>query len=224
MHNPTNTSFPLKLAFDAWLSEAQSIVRHQSPVEELLAEHHVMASVLLAMEAEAKSLMSGRSLRPDFWADLIEFNGNFVHLCHRLKEEVHFIPAMVEHRLLDQSQVSAFHHDHGVAKDLTLSIRDGVEEGDWEKVLKLVLLYLHLLRPHMKREEQTLLCVAGTKLPSQVAEKLREAFTAVDKQALAERGRVHYVDLARRLSQACGIECNFISRNIGGTNGNLGRE
>ncbi|MCA8964188.1 MAG: hemerythrin domain-containing protein [Planctomycetes bacterium] len=188
--------------FAAWCEPGE---RRQSPFEELLAEHHLMSIVLAAMEAEAQGMLRGGALRREFWSDVVDFNGNFVHLCHRVKEEEHLIPALVEHGLLDAEQDNAVRHEHQSAKKLTLDIVDGVGEGDWERVLRVVSIYVHILRPHMRREETGLFAAAVHGLPAEVDERLRAAFAAVDARALAGRGRAHFVEIARRLAQATGV-------------------
>lgn len=205
MHAPQST---IEQAFELWIAEAEAPHKLQSPAAELLAEHHVMGAVLTAMEAESERMLSGGSLRPEFWTDVVDFNGNFVHLCHRVKEEEHFIPALLRLGILDAPQDEAIRHEHHSAKRLTLAICDGVAEGDWEKVLRIVSLYLHVLRPHMHREEAGML-LAAAQMPSSTSQELRTAFDLVDQKALAHRGRRHYVEVARRLSAACGIVCNL---------------
>ncbi len=201
---------PSRDAFVAWRAEGDSGERQQSPFGELLAEHHVMSIVLAAMEAEAQRMLRGGSLRREFWSDVVDFNGNFVHLCHRVKEEEHLIPALVKHGLLDDEQDNAVRHEHQSARKLTMDIIDGVGEGDWERVLRVVSIYVHILRPHMRREETGLFAAAVQGLPAAVDQQLRVAFDAVDASALAGRGRSHYVDIARRLAQATGVVADLL--------------
>ncbi len=193
-----------QVLYGLWLAEAGQGSRKQPPVEQLLAEHHLMSSVLLAMEAEADGMLTGRSLRIDFWRDLVDFNGNFVHLCHRVKEEQHLIPALLGAGLLDPSQATALGHEHESGKSLTLDLCQSVGDGDWESVLRLVSIYAHLLRPHMRREESGAFAIAST-LPTAVQHNLQVAFEAVDRSALEGRGREHYAQVARRLAKACGL-------------------
>ena len=201
----------LKGAFGVWLSESDARGRRQPPGEVLQGEHYLMESVLRSMEAELEHMLAGASLRTDFWGDVIDFNGNFVHLCHRVKEEDHLIPALVECQLIDADQHEGIQREHDRAKDLTLAIRDGVEEGDWEKVLRLVALYSQFLRPHMRREEDEAFLLAATELPPEVSDEIRARFDRVDAAALGASGRVGYVDLARRLTALAGVEYDLTS-------------
>ena len=201
----------LKSAFDVWLDESDARSRRQPPGEVLRGEHYLMESVLRAMEAELKLMLAGTSIRTAFWGDVIDFNGNFVHLCHRVKEEDHLIPALVEAQLIDADQHEGIEREHDRAKDLTLAIRDSVEEGDWEKVLRLVALYTRFLRPHMRREEDEAFVVATTELSPEVNEEIRVRFDHIDAAALGSSGRVGYVDLARRLNALAGVDYDLTS-------------
>jgi hemerythrin-like domain-containing protein len=192
-----------KQAFEQWIA-GPAAAGALLPAEELLAEHHVMAIVLAAMEAESQHLLAGRSLRPDFWSAVIDFNGNFVHMCHRVKEERHLIPALVEHRLLDAKLEHSVHQEHASGKELTLELCSGVEEADWEKVLRLVSIYAHVMRPHMRREEDSYFARAAS-LPPEVQDRLRRAFAEVDDTALGQDGRRRFVAVARRLATLAGV-------------------
>lgn len=190
-------------AFESWLAETVANKRQQDPIEELIGEHHLMTTVLAAMAAEAQGLLAGQPLRPEFWGSVIDFNGNFVHLCHRVKEESHLIPLLLEHDLLNPTACAAIHREHQSAKAMTQDLRSGVEQGDWEQVLRIVSIYIHMLRPHMTHEETGLFATATSQLPAAAMTKLRASFTAVEQAALADRGRQHYATIARQLANAC---------------------
>jgi hemerythrin-like domain-containing protein len=191
-------------AFDVWLAAGDAGERTQDPADELVAEHFVMTTVLAAMEAEVKNMLVGRALRPEFWSDVVDFNGNFVHQCHRAKEEEQLVPMLIEYGRLEARREQAIREEHRSGKDLTLSLCEGVEEGDWEKVLRLVSIYVHILRPHMQREETDLFSLVAS-LPVEARARLREGIAAVERRALAHRSRRDFVAMARRLAVAAGV-------------------
>ena len=192
-------------AFRAWLAEDAASESRLSPTRELLAEHYLMSSVLSCMDSEARRLKGGEPLRTFFWSAVTDFNGNFVHLGHRVKEEEHYIPALIESGLIERATIEAFHDEHDRAKQLTLHISGCVQRGDWEAVLRFVVLYVHFL-PHHMREEESRLFRIGAELPPETNGRLRGAFDEIDRKTLAGGGRMHYVDLARQLCSASGIE------------------
>ena len=200
--NTTGSS--LRTSFVRWLEAADGRGSTAGPTDELLAEHHVMEAVLAAMEAEAEGMLAGRPLRPEFWRDVVDFNGNFVHLCHRAKEEEHLVTSLVAHGRLDGKREQAIRQEHGSGKDLTLALIEGAAEADWEKVLRLVSIYVHIMRPHMRREESGIFAAAA-ELPAGALAQLRREFAAVDQKALGSGGRRRFVDVARRLATMAGV-------------------
>tara|TARA_R110002096_G_scaffold190499_2_gene371616 strand:+ start:176 stop:793 length:618 start_codon:yes stop_codon:yes gene_type:complete len=191
-------------AFQSWLAESDANEHRQDPIDDLIGEHHLMTTVLAAMESETQGLLAGRPLRNEFWAGVVDFNGNFVHLCHRVKEEIHLIPLLLDNGLLQPKERDAIHREHESARDMTLDLCRGVEQGDWERVMRIVSIYIHLLRPHMSHEEAGLFVTATSQLPAAAKTELRAAFAAVDQAALAERGRQHYAAIASELAKLCG--------------------
>jgi len=173
-------------------------------IDALRVEHHVMTAVLAAMEAEAERMLGGASLRPDFWRNVIDCNGNFVHRCHRTKEESLLVPALVANGILAERQVQAVHREHVAGGELTQSLCEGIGEADWEKVLRLVAIYAHLMRPHMQREEEGLFALAAT-LPMPVRERLRADCVAVEQQVLGADGRARFAAMARGLAEQAGV-------------------
>jgi len=187
-------------AIAAWIRcEAAGSQDRQGPAEELLAEHMLMSAVLGAMKEESGSLAAGRPLRVEFWSGVVDFIGNFVHLCHRAKEEEHFFPLLLKRGLVSLDGCEALRHEHTLAKDLTLNLCSAIEEGDWERVLRLASAYGGFMAPHMKREELELAPLTGGRLPPDEDSTLRQGFCEVEARALVEGGRRHYLELSRRL-------------------------
>lgn len=124
----------------------------QSATDELLAEHQLTESALSAMEAEAYRLAHQQAYRPEFWSGMVDFVGNFIHLCHRKKEEACLFPMLAEYGMKDQ--VDVWVQDHGHAETMTFDLLEALGEADWEKVLRLVSMYVPSVRAHMATEEK----------------------------------------------------------------------
>lgn len=208
-----NTSRPPYLdEFRAWRRAAEGALSDgetQSPTEELLAEHHLMNLVVTAMEREAGQLDQGAELRFDFWSDVVDFIGNFVHHCHRAKEEQVFYPAVVELGLIEAERSDVLEGEHRNAKELTLGIISGVENGDWEQVVRLVSMYAYFIRHHMRSEEMELVQPAVRELSPAIHSRLAGDFAAVENAALAKRNRAHYLDVVRRICDEAGVLHGF---------------
>lgn len=187
----------------AWVS-SEGQPHAQRPEDTLLAEHQLMRAVLSAMEKEAEDLLAGRPLRPEFWADVVDFIGNFVHRVHRVQEERFFFPKLIELDLLDATDQEHLEQDHTLLKQLTLALCDGVNEGDWEKALRVVSRYLHIMESHLDAEEQRLKSPALRSLSDEQVKGLQREFHSFARAASSETSRRHTLELTRSLCSQTG--------------------
>ncbi len=198
-----------ELDFMQWTKEARAgkdAPRIQDPVNELLAEHHIMDAVLAAMEREARRLSVHGELRPSFWERVVDFIGNYVHHCHRRKEEQAFFPLANRYETVSDGPVAAIGRDHEQAHKLTWDLYNGVNEGDWEKVLRASHLYLRVARDHLVREENHVFEPARDLMTPEDSEELRRRFDEIEKEALGERDRIYYLEVARSLCVDAGLK------------------
>jgi hemerythrin-like domain-containing protein len=189
----------------SWSDYGETGSRPQRPEEELWAEHLLMRSIVAALKKEARALRDGDPLRADFWNGIVDFIGNFVHSVHRAKEEAVFCPELIEHGLMDQDAEANLHREHGQLKDLTLELCAGVEEGDWEKALRVVARYAGLVSKHLDDEERHLRDPVVRDLPDDEVEAIRIKFDAIEDRVLASTGRAHYLALTKSLCADVGI-------------------
>lgn len=198
---------PHEPEFSAWVADARraGTERSQGAIDELIAEHHMMDVVLAAMDREARKLGQHQLLRLEFWEDVVDWTGNYVHQCHRRKEEEALFPVMLSHVGADQQLVEAIAAEHRQAKQLTLDLLDGVDEGDWEKVLRAAHLYVRLAREHLVREQTEVFEPAVRLLDAGQHAALRRAFDAIERDALGDRDRLYYLEVARRLARGAAL-------------------
>lgn len=191
------------LEFDEWARTCvEQAAARQAPADELLAEHHLAAGVMLAMEEGANRMVKGVHL-PDFWSGVVDFIGNFMHLVHRAKE-THCFPLSVSAGTLGSDEADELQSEHKSAMQTTVDLIGAVEAGDWEAACRYVSLYVHVMRPHMAHEERTLV-VGLRSLDAAGQAKLRAAFDEVERGAMQGRDRCYYLDLARRLCDLTGV-------------------
>ena len=198
-----------ELDFMQWAKEAKAgsvSTREQDPINELLGEHHIMDAVLAAMEREARYLSVHGRLRPDFWERVVDFIGNYVHQCHRRKEEEAFFPVAKRYELVDEGPVAKIHKEHEQAHQLTWDLVNGVSEGDWEKVLRAAHLYLRVARDHLVREETHVFEPARELMTPEDAADLRRRFDEIERDALGDRDRVYYLNVAKSLVDDVGLK------------------
>ena len=133
-----------------WVSGPHS--ESPSPWRDILGEHELAGLVLKAMEEETRRLYDRSVMRSDFWMRVADFARRFMENFHRRKEEEVMFPALA---LLgdegDRAVVEQFTKDHGRAHALTMDLCTGVEEGDWERVLRCAMIYVSGMRKHMQR-------------------------------------------------------------------------
>lgn len=193
-----------EVEFMQWVKAARdpSGARTQHPVDELLAEHYIMDSVLAAMEREARRLVVHRQLRPDYWEDVVDYVGNYVHQIHRRKEEQGLFPKLVN-RTVDVMQIAK---EHVQARNLTVDLLEGVSQGDWERVLRAAHVYLQVAKEHLPREESQAFEPARTLLDAAQTAEVRAKFNELEAFGLGDRTRLYYLELAQRLCQRAGLE------------------
>lgn len=195
-------------AFETWMRNAAAAggrVEPERPEQELLAEHHMMGLAISAMEGEARQLLRGASLRPDFWQLAVDFIGNFTHRVHRVKEEEVFFPALSERGLLTPEYCRHFAEDHEALGGLTLELCDGVAEGDWEKAFRVVSIYLSRIRPHLEMEERSLLAAEVSEIPEPVVADIQRRFHEIEVVGLGTEGRSRVVSITQELRRAVGL-------------------
>ncbi|MCC7382153.1 MAG: hemerythrin domain-containing protein [Deltaproteobacteria bacterium] len=194
----------------AWMAIAEQddvILPPQHPIDELLAEHHLMEAVVAVMWREVQGLKRGAGLRVEVWRDVVEFIGNYVHLCHRRKEEQALLPVLQQSGLLtDLGAAEATRHEHVRAAQLTLELVDGVSAGDWEMVLRVAEQYMSLIRPHLQREEQAFFAPLRRKMSEEAAAALRDEFRRCEAEGLGRFARGHYLAAVRRLCAAAQLD------------------
>lgn len=193
-----------ELDFMQWAKAAKAgpdAARTQDPINELLGEHHITDAVLAAIEREARRLSVHGQLRPDFWERVVDFIGNYIHQCHRRKEEQAFFPMAGRYEPVDEGPVARITKDHEQAHQLTWDMYNGVSDGDWEKVLRAAHLYLRVEREHMVREENHLFEPTRDLLTPEDAAQLRREFDEIERHALGERDRLYYLKVARSLCE-----------------------
>lgn len=197
--------------FVQWVQQARgNSESRQHPIDELLAEHHLMDIALAAMEAETHRLGRRKLLRNDVWTDVVDFVGNYIHLVHRRKESQCLMRAFAEavgddhHPVVQKTE-----EQHGRAARLTFDLVDGLNEGDWEKVLRTAQLYISFARPHLRYEESELFELARARLAPQQIAAAQEEFKRLEAFGLGERERLYYLEVAQRLAKRAGLDVSF---------------
>ncbi|MCK6544682.1 hemerythrin domain-containing protein [Myxococcota bacterium] len=200
----TNSNDEGRRALAEWLDAARSgaKVKAQHPADELVAEHRLLAPVLDAMELEANQVRFGKLIRIEFWEGVVDFTGNFIHLCHRRKEEEALFDVAESLGWVERPDLA---EEHRRAVRATLAIIESVSDGDWEMTVRLAAAYATGMRKHMAREEQGVFALIKEKLPDDRVRALGASFDAIDTAALA-KGRKPFVDVVVSLCKATKLD------------------
>lgn len=165
-----------------------------------------MDRALEAVSLEAHRLLTRQPVRMEIWSDVIDFFGNYVHLCHRKKEERILFPALVRAGFVTSSQAETMQDEHRRAELMTLELVDGASEGDWEKIARISEVYLHLMRPHLSTEETDFFLPLRDKMSPELSKQVSEEMLALEKIVLGDYDRKHYLGVLRRLCKNAGVE------------------
>jgi hemerythrin-like domain-containing protein len=190
--------------FLAWANAAESEPPQpstQHPIDELLAEHHLIRKVLEAVQSEAGKIGQKKHLDLDFWEGAVEIIGNFGLLFHYAKKANHLFPAIESFGMKDK--IRALDQQQQQDIDVTLELCNAVSEGDWEAVQRLVSLYVGTKRDHMTREEREVLLPAKALLSEETAQGLRRTFDAMEGPP--GKSRKVYLEAALRVIREAGL-------------------
>jgi hemerythrin-like domain-containing protein len=190
--------------FQAWARAAEndaSVPSAQHPVDELLAEHHLIRKVLEAVQKEGGKIRQKKHLDLDFWEGAVEIIGNFGLLFHYAKKANHLFPAIEPFGMGEK--IKALDQQQQQDIDVTLELCNAVSEGDWETVQRLVSLYVGTKRDHMAREEQEVLLPAKALLSPESAAALRRTFDSLESPP--GKSRKVYLDAALKVIREAGL-------------------
>ena len=198
----------VRCALAAWHDPDGPSASATCPTDQLIADHVVMDAALEAIGREARELREGLELRPDFWSCAVDFIGNYVRRVHRAKEEKLF-RALTCWGLVAPGAAEPLVEEHRRAWQLTVDLGDAVSEGDWERVLRVVSMYLHFMQPHMRREESEWLEPLARRLDEDHQRALGAAFREIDARELPGGRRTEIAELVRRLTRNTGVADPF---------------
>lgn len=178
-----------------------------SPWRDILGEHELAALVLKAMEEETRRLYDRSIMRADFWLRIADFAGRFMESFHRRKEEEVMFPALASvGDEGDREVVKKFSKDHARAHALTSDLCAGVEEGDWERVLRCSMIYVSGMRKHMSKELEALGHLAAKTPDPGVLADLSRRCADIEHEALGGEGRAHFLGVVRDLCEETDVE------------------
>ena len=178
------------------------------PLQMLLEEHRIVASVLAALETKLQDL-ERQPFPKEFIEQALDFLSNFTDRCHLPKEEDRLFPLLWEKgmplekgplgALMDEHQAGRRHLDE-VRAQLTVA-----EQGSAEAVAAVraaLSAYVQFIRQHMQKEEQRVFNVARRLLDRHDMARLEREFEELEREQIGPAVHLWYGTLALRLSEA----------------------
>lgn len=156
------------------------------PTDDLREEHRAIKLMLRILEGICEDIEFGRSFRQEYLEKLVEFMRGFVDRCHHTKEETYLFPEMEKAGISGSRElITSLKREHEQGRQLVNKIEDAVSKKEYRKlpsVLDNSRAYIHLLIPHIDKEENDLFPLADVYLLQAVQNKLLEFFEVVETE------------------------------------------
>jgi len=147
------------------------------PIQVLMDEHRVIEKVLDALETAADL-----EVPSEFYDRALEFCSAFADACHHAKEEDRLFPLLEEHGIpREQGPVGVMCDEHVQGRAYIQKMREAATAGDYDRVRRVSLMYVGLLRDHIQKEDNVLFAMARDVLGREDLERLGAEFTAAEK-------------------------------------------
>lgn len=144
------------------------------PIQALMDEHRVIEKVLDALETAADL-----EVPAEFYDRALDFCSSFADACHHAKEEDRLFPLLEERGIpREQGPVGVMCAEHVQGRDYIQQMREAAAAGDYDRVRRVSLLYVGLLRDHIHKEDNVLFAMARDVLGRKDLEKLDAEFAA----------------------------------------------
>ena len=174
-------------------------------------EHRVIERAITALEAAARRLDSGRSIRAGFFIDAARFIKEFADGAHHRKEEGLLFPAMEAAGVpKDGGPIGVMLAEHEEGRRLTRGMRAAAEKlaaGDEAargEVVRNAMGYVQLLRQHIAKEDGVLFPMADRVIRDPARSELESAFERIAREEAGEGVHERYLGLAESLENEVG--------------------
>jgi hemerythrin-like domain-containing protein len=179
-----------------------------SSIDVLMNEHRLIERVLDAVEAAARHLERGGTVRAGFFEEAVGFLAGFADGCHHHKEEDVLFPAMVRAGLSeDEGPIAVMLHEHEQGRAFIRAIREGAagltanRPGAAASLAANARGYVALLRDHITKEDQVLFPMVAQILSPQAEREAVEGFDRVERDDVAPGAHDRFHEVADRLAR-----------------------
>ncbi len=175
----------------------------KNATDELRHEHEVVLVVVGAMEAEAVAVRAGDP-HAERIAQMVDFTKNFTDGCHHAKEEKALFPLLEDSAPEAGGPVSVMLSEHEAGRQAIRAIEGALPDVETsaaarDTVATGLATYAHLLRLHIRKENEILFPMAERLLGDDDKRALSAEFERLEQEETGEGVHERYHALAHEL-------------------------
>ncbi|MDI9481457.1 MAG: hemerythrin domain-containing protein [Syntrophomonadaceae bacterium] len=179
--------------------------------QQLREEHSAVLLMLQVLERLIDRLQEGDRTAEEDLAPIIDFLKGFVDRCHHGKEEEWLFPALEAVGIPRQNgPIGVMLEEHEAGRSLIqemVQTLDQLEAGEMKTQLRQAALnYIHLLRSHIRKENEVLFNMADQRLTPEEQAHLYEEFEQLELERMGVGQHEEYHELLHRLMQKYGVQ------------------
>lgn len=180
----------------------------KEPSQSLRAEHECLGALTVVLDCMADRLRDNEYVPREDLRDVVTVTVEFADRCHQAKEEDVLFRALGRSSPRVGGELARhLEDDHRALRKLMWAIRDLVPRLTSSKVTRNALAknleaYAHLLRDHIRMEEEQLLPEIDRALSAEEREEVGRAFKRLEQDEVGWGMRAAYEAIIRRLAEA----------------------
>lgn len=180
----------------------------KEPSQTLRSEHEALGALNVVLECMAARLSANEYVPREDLRDVVTVTVEFAERCHQAKEEDVLFRALGRTSPRVGGEMARhLEDDHRALRKLVWAIRELVPRLTSSKVTRNALAknlqaYAHLLRDHIRMEEEQLLPEIDRALSAEEREEIARAFKRLEQEEVGWGMRAAYEAIIRRLAES----------------------
>ena len=171
----------------------------------LKQDHRVIEKVLAVVERLAQN---PREASLEDWKKALDFIRGFADKCHHLKEEKILFPALEKHGIAREGGpigMMLVEHEEARAyvREMVEALAHGAEDSEVRRTIlaQNARAYLHLLREHIRKEDEILFQMADEALSPEEQKELAQEFEKHEAEEIGAGVHEKYLKIAEELER-----------------------
>ena len=174
-------------------------------IEQLMAEHRIIESVISALDAYVARVAAGDDVPSEDAARFAEFFREYADRCHHGKEEDILFISMIEHGFQKEAgPLAVMYQEHDAGRAHVRGLREAASAGAWtpdsrDAVVEHGTQFGELLRAHIQKEDGILYPMATTHIPEARMSAMAGEFDAFNRDDVGTEVQIKLQALADEL-------------------------